>query len=91
MEAVIDGNFCSGLFVYTVHVRVKCWAVAIVIVIAIRDKKEGVDHLVQEGLNEILARSKFQEWDTKPAGVKKARPIERWQKIMYLETANQMS
>ena len=52
-----------------VHVLVKLGPVAVVILVVVRDKEVGVDHLVQEGLHQVLAGAKLQQWYRDPWGV----------------------
>jgi len=51
MEVVVDGDLCAGFVVDAIHVLVESRAVAVVVVIAISNEEEGVDHLVQERLH----------------------------------------
>ena len=52
---------------------------AVVVIVAVGDEEVGVDHLVQEGLDEVFTRSQLQKWDTQPekvtqSGIKIQKP-----------------
>lgn len=64
MKIVVHRNLGSSILVDPVHVRVEGGPVAIVVVVAVRDEQVRVDHLVEESLDEVLARPQLQEWDT---------------------------
>ena len=46
VKVVVDGDVCAGLLVDPEHVLVEGGPVAVVVVVAVRDEKVRVDHLV---------------------------------------------
>ena len=49
--------------VYPVHMFVELRSVTVVVVVVVGDEQEGVDHLVEEGLHQVLPRAQLQQWD----------------------------
>lgn len=77
MKIVIDRNFGSSFLVDPVHVRVEGGPVAVVVVVAVGDEEVRVDHLVQEGLDEVFTRSQLQKRDTQPEKVARGQLCRR--------------
>ena len=55
----------SGL-VDPVHMFMKLWSMSIMIIIVVCDKKVGVDHLMEQGLDQILPRPQLQQGNRNP-------------------------
>ena len=59
---VIPDASTSGC-VDPVHVFVELWPVPVVVIIVVRDEEEGVNHLVQEGLHQVLPGPQLEQGD----------------------------
>ena len=68
MEGVVDTDAGPGGRVDPVHVLVELGPVTVVVVIVVGDEEEGVDHLVQQRLHQVLPGPEFQERDGDPDG-----------------------
>ena len=54
----------AGDLVDAVHVPVELWPVLLPVVAVARDEQQGVDHLVEQRLNQVTARPKREQWPT---------------------------
>lgn len=59
MEIMIDRNIDSSCLVDPVHVRQEVGAMAVSSLVLADNKQVGMDHLMQEGFYQVLARSKL--------------------------------
>ena len=64
VKVMIDAYFGAGLLVDPKHVLVEGRPVAVVVVVPVRNEEVGVDHFMQQGLDQILPRPQLKQRNT---------------------------
>ena len=76
VEGVVDGDVCAGHLIDPMHVVLELGAMSVSVDDSGREEQVAVDHLVQQRLDQVSSRAKFQQWLTQANGGESGNAVE---------------